>query len=69
MTGGSGRFDSGGAVSSLGPAEGRGAEATNRLPDTALIDATIKRLSQVVGTPWASGEKQASLAAWLVLPG
>lgn len=44
------------------------AEATNRLPDTALIDATIKRLSQVVGTPWASGEKQASLAAWLVLP-
>jgi hypothetical protein len=43
-------------------------EATRRLPDATLIDATLKVFSHVVGTPWASGEKQASLGAWLVLP-
>jgi len=43
------------------------AEGTKRLPDAALIDVTIKRLSQVA-TPWASAERKASLAAWLVVP-
>ena len=32
------------------------------------IDATLRAFSHVVGTPWRAQEKQAALAAWVVLP-
>lgn len=44
------------------------AVASERLGRTARqIDATLKAFSRKVGTPWRAPEKQAALAAWLVL--
>jgi hypothetical protein len=44
-------------------------EADRRLARAGRpIDATLKVFSHVVGTPWSTPEKQAALAAWLVLP-
>jgi hypothetical protein len=44
-------------------------EADRRFASTALeIDSTLKIFSHVVGTPWATREKHAALAAWLALP-
>jgi hypothetical protein len=34
----------------------------------AAVDATLRAFSHQVGTPWRAPEKQAALAAWLVLP-
>jgi hypothetical protein len=41
---------------------------TKRLGRSVPIDATLKRLSHAVGTPWRAQEKQAALAAWILLP-
>jgi hypothetical protein len=44
------------------------ATALCRLERTAQqVDATLKALSHRVGTPWRALEKQAALAAWLML--
>jgi hypothetical protein len=44
------------------------AQAAAQLGPTApQIDATLKAFSHMVGTPWRAPEKQAALAAWLVL--
>jgi hypothetical protein len=44
-------------------------EANRRIARAGrAIDETLKTFSQVVGTPWSAPEKQAALAAWLVLP-
>jgi hypothetical protein len=44
-------------------------EADRRLAGTAQpITETLKAFSHVVGTPWSTAEKQAALAAWLLLP-
>ena len=44
-------------------------EADRRLAGAGRsIDETLKVFSHVVGTPWSAPEKQAALAAWLVLP-
>jgi hypothetical protein len=44
-------------------------EADRRLARAGRpIDETLKVFSHVVGTPWSAPEKQAALAAWLVLP-
>jgi hypothetical protein len=43
-------------------------DAVEQLGDDAFVDTTLKRLSRVVGTPWRAPEKNASLAAWLILP-
>ena len=39
--------------------------AAKRVAD---VDGTLRAFSHVVGTPWRAQEKQAALAAWLVLP-
>lgn len=44
-------------------------EADHRLAATAQpIAETLRAFSHVVGTPWSTAEKQAALAAWLLLP-
>jgi hypothetical protein len=44
-------------------------EADRRLAGAGRpIDETLKVFSHVVGTPWSAPEKQAALAAWLMLP-
>src|SRR5262249_29454416 len=44
------------------------AVAATRLGGSApQIEAMLKAFSYVVGTPWAAPEKQAALAAWMVL--
>src|SRR5262249_49791605 len=44
------------------------AAAMDRLERTTQqIDAMLKEFSHAVGTPWRAPEKQAALAAWIVL--
>jgi hypothetical protein len=44
------------------------AVAARRLGQTERqLDATLKKFSHEVGTPWRAPEKQAALAAWIVL--
>jgi hypothetical protein len=44
-------------------------EADRRLAGIAQpVTETLKAFSHVVGTPWGTAEKQAALAAWLLLP-
>jgi hypothetical protein len=46
----------------------RGAAVRRLRRSRTEIDATLRRLSHTVGTPWRAPEKAATLGAWMALP-